>query len=308
MWKRAVPALAGIFIPNLLGLLAVRGTAAFLTKEPNAALILISSEFIIIPMLMGFASAFCWRTLDAGVPAYLGGAALNTLVALGISYLAMSEGIICLLIVSPLIFTFVITGTLIGRHAFKPSNRLMLSLVPLLLGVLVVDARTPHYHAAVVTDTLLVHASPREVWPYVVQVPLVPPSRFWLFQLGMPRPVQTVARAAAVGSLRKCIFEGNLVVDEKIVTLDAEKALAFDIVGQPAHPEIMGHLSLTRGQIRLRDNGDGTTTLIGSTWYQLHVYPAWYYQLWSDQLCREVHRSVMEHIKGLAEKRHGAAA
>jgi hypothetical protein len=53
--------------------------------------------------------------------------------------------------------------------------------------------------------------------------------------------------------------------------------------------------------MELRDNHDGTTTLIGTSWYRLKVYPALYYDLWARSMCRDVHLRVMKHIKELAE-------
>src|SRR5205823_12847157 len=127
---------------------------------------------------------------------------------------------------------------------------------------------------------------------------------YWLFRLGMPQPVRTTVAAPAVGARRDCLFDEGLTLVERITTLEPGRNLTFDIVAQPAHPEIMGHIELTRGQLLLQDNGDATTTLIGSTDYRLLAYPACYYDLWAESICRAVHRSVMGHIKRLAEARH----
>lgn len=303
MWKRFLSILPGFLLPNLLAPIAVWCTSALVRREPDSAAILIFSQFLLIPLMMGFLSAFCWRHLETTVGQYVGWSAINTFLGIATSYFTMREGVICLLIVSPLLFCFGLAGTLIGRNAFMRSSRLSICFVPLLLVILVIDARTPHRHETSVTDTLLVQAPPKKVWKHVVEVSEVPPSQFWLFQLGMPRPVRTVAPQARVGSQRLCVFERNMVLEERIVALEPERELTFDIVKQPDHPELLGHVTLTRGQIKLQDNGDGTTTLIGTSWYRLHVFPAWYYQLWCDHLCREIHWSVMGQMKTLAERR-----
>jgi hypothetical protein len=52
----------------------------------------------------------------------------------------------------------------------------------------------------------------------------------------------------------------------------------------------------------LQDNHDGTTTLIGSSWYTLHVRPRWYFDLWTRDMSRAIHLRVMNHIRRLAER------
>jgi len=78
--------------------------------------------------------------------------------------------------------------------------------------------------------------------------------------------------------------------------------LVFDIVDQPRDPEIMNHLDLLRGEFKLKDNRDGTTTLTGNSWYRLYVFPSWYYDIWTQNIVRNVHTRVMEHIKELSEQ------
>ena len=65
----------------------------------------------------------------------------------------------------------------------------------------------------------------------------------------------------------------------------------------------MQHINILRGQFILKDNGDGTTTLTGNSWYRLYVFPVWYYDVWAQSITRNVHLRVMEHIKELSEAR-----
>lgn len=84
--------------------------------------------------------------------------------------------------------------------------------------------------------------------------------------------------------------------------LEPNRELTFDIVRQPQHPELFGHIDIQRGQFILHDNGDGTTTLEGSSWYRLYVQPSPYFRLWSDTIVRQVHVRVLDHIRELSEK------
>lgn len=119
--------------------------------------------------------------------------------------------------------------------------------------------------------------------------------------MGMPSPVQSTADGLHVGANRKCIFSNGYVFDEKIVTYQPNVNLTFDITSQPRDPEIMGHIDILRGQFILKDNGNQTTTLIGNSWYELHVFPVWYYDIWAKSVTRNVHLRVMDYIKELSE-------
>jgi hypothetical protein len=70
----------------------------------------------------------------------------------------------------------------------------------------------------------------------------------------------------------------------------------------PSDPELLGHLTAHRGQFELRDNGNGSTTLIGRTWYTLHVRPLVYFDWWTHDIFSAVHLRVMKHIQRLAER------
>jgi len=91
-------------------------------------------------------------------------------------------------------------------------------------------------------------------------------NNYWLFQAGMPSPMATTVTGYYKGAGRKCIFSNGYIFDEKIVTYEPNQDLIFDIVGQPQDPEIMGHIDIIRGQFLLKDNGNGTTTLVGNSW------------------------------------------
>ena len=111
----------------------------------------------------------------------------------------------------------------------------------------------------------------------------------------------TTSAGNFVGADRQCIFSGDAVFKEKVIEINPAQVLTFDIIESPPDPELIGHLTPKRGQFLLRDNGDGSTTLIGSTWYTLHVRPLWYFDWWTEQVFRAVHLRVMRHVQQLAE-------
>jgi hypothetical protein len=120
---------------------------------------------------------------------------------------------------------------------------------------------------------------------------------YWLCKIGLPAPVEVIAESPVVGAKRDCIFTGGLVFDEVITIAEKNQHLKFKIVSQPRDPEILGHADVLSGEMRLRPNPDGSTTIIGTSHYALHVFPAAYFDLWAKSIGHAVHERVFEHIK-----------
>ncbi|MCW5911440.1 MAG: hypothetical protein KIT62_10215 [Cyclobacteriaceae bacterium] len=299
----------GILVANIVSLLLVGGSKWLATwlegsHAGNSSGVFIFSSFIIVPLIMGAISAWYWHPLKLKTIQYIGWSAVSTLVACATSFVFLKEGVICLLIVSPLILCFIITGALLARMLYnRKNNTLNSSIAGLAFLVLIADTFSSHENIRLVSDTIIVNAPIEKVWPYVVEYkPITLKEDYWLFQIGMPRPVQSTVDGYEAGAGRKCIFSNGYVFDEKMIVYKPNDELTFDIISQPHDPEIMGHIDILRGQFLLKDNGDGTTTVIGNSWYKLYVFPGWYFNLWSESITRNVHLRVMEHIKILSEE------
>lgn len=265
--------------------------------------VLISSDFVLVPVVMGLVAAFFWKDLRLTKMERFLYTLANTGFGLISGGVFMGEGVICLLIVSPLLLGFVSLGELGGHWLFqRSSNRLNISLIPLAVGLMIGDVLSPHFYANAVTDAVVIHAPPSQVWKHLAAVPLIPEKpHYWLFQMGLPYPTNATVSGQGVGATRLCVFSRNCVFQEKIVAWEPNQRLTFDVTAQPHDPEILGHARVKRGQFILRDNHDGTTTLVGTSWYELYVFPAWYYDLWASSIARQVHLRVMYHIKDLSE-------
>lgn len=265
--------------------------------------ILTSADFVLVPVVMGLVAAFFWKDLRLTRMERFLYTLANTGFGLISGGVFMGEGVICLLIVSPLLLGFVSLGELGGHWLFqRSSNRLNFSLIPLAVALMVADVLSPHHYANAVSDTVVIHAPPAEVWKHLAAVPLIPEKPdYWLFQMGLPYPTHATVNGQGVGATRQCVFSRNCVFQEKIVAWEPGRRLTFDVTAQPRDPEILGHARVKRGQFVLRDNHNGTTTLVGTSWYELYVFPAWYYDLWASSIARQVHLRVMDHIKDLSE-------
>jgi uncharacterized protein YndB with AHSA1/START domain len=295
-----------IIIPNIIAfvMIGIIKLTEYVGGRLHDSSVFVFSIFVIVPVLIGLTSAYLVRDMQLRTIRYIGLSTINTMIAIALSAIFLREGVICILIVSPLILIFITTGALVGKFIFRrKNNTLNVSIIGALLLIFAADLLSDHEFTAKVSDTMIVNAPVEKVWPLVVEYePITIKENYWLFKAGMPSPVQSTVDGHEAGAGRKCIFSNGYVFDEKMVVYKPNEELTFDIITQPRDPEIMGHIDIQRGQFILIDNGDGTTTLVGNSWYKLYVFPVVYFDVWAESITRNVHLRVMEHIKTQAER------
>jgi hypothetical protein len=303
--NRLVTLLVGMAVANLVGGALCFGVVLLIEvcKSPNAGAIMYPS-FVLLPLIVGLIAAWFFRRLNRSLGITFLDALWVSLVGVGAAAIVLREGVVCLVIVFPALYVLILTGLLLGRIWFRWNyTRLQMSIFPLLVLLTVTDAFYSSTERAMVTDEILIHATPDKVWPHVLAFPNIPNRpEYWIFRLGLPYPTQTTNGGNFIGADRQCMFSDGIVIKERVAEFVSREKLTFDIVEQPTHPEAYGHITLHRGQFVLRDNGNGTTTLFGSSWYTLHVHPTWYFDIWTRDMTRAVHLRVMNHIRHLAEK------
>jgi hypothetical protein len=295
--------LVGIVAGDLAVLLIYAAGVVVLPRLESLAVLGIPS-FFLVPAVGGLGASYIWSRMNPTIGATVLNTLWMTLLAMAIAMLAFHEGAICILIVSPLLFISALAGSLVGRVMFKrPGTRLQITVLPLVFAAALTEPLTRVETLNVVTDQIKIQAPPRKVWPQLTAFPEIQSApSFWLFRLGLPYPTSTISAGDFVGADRECIFSGKAIFKECVAELVPFENLTFDIVESPRDPELLGHLTPRRGQFLLHDNGDGTTTLTGSTWYTLQVRPAWYFDMWTRHIFRAVHLRVMEDICRRAER------
>jgi hypothetical protein len=294
----------GLLVGNAVGGILLYAVTLFSGEFKQASGALVWPSFILIPFIVGLVASWFWRRLNRSVAISFLDALWTLLVSLAAAAIILREGVVCLVIVSPLVYVLQVTGILAGRVWFRPNySNLRLTIFPL-LALLTLGESV--YHAeqqAVITDRLLIHAPPAQVWSHVLAFPEIPDQPdYWIFRLGLPYPTQTTNGGNFVGADRQCMFSNGIVIKEHVAEFVPNEKLTFDIAEQPTDPEAYGHITLHRGQFVLHDNHDGTTTLTGSSWYTLHVRPRWYFDLWTRDMTRAVHLRVMNHVRRLSEQ------
>lgn len=301
---KALRLLIGMILGNLVGGLLCLIATLLAGHFQSYIAAVVYPNLLIIPFAIGLAASWCWRPLNLSI----GKCALHCLpcMILGLAgaWLIFREGTICLIIISPLLYPLLLAGALAGRVWFRADRtKLNLCVLPVLAVLIAAEPLARVEGQAVVTDEIVIHARPTKVWPHITSFPeITTRPRFWLFRLGLPRPMATTCAGDYVGADRRCIFSGGAVFRETVAEISPNEKLIFDIVESPPDPELIGHLTPHRGQFELRDNHDGTTTLIGRTWYSLHVRPQWYFNWWTRYVFGAVHLRVMEEAREQSEE------
>ena len=292
----------GMLVADLVTGLLYVGCFFLLKNLRNDVWFAIPSCFL-LPLFGGLLASYLWRQLNPNVGMIVLNTLFMTLLALLGATFFLHEGVICLVIVSPLYYAMILTGALVGRVWFKrDSTRLHVSILPLLAFLALGEPLVRSDEMNTVTDEIIIHAPAAKIWPQVTTFPDIPAApQFWLFRLGLPYPMATTSTGAYVNAERQCIFNRGAIFKETVAEWVPGEKLTFDIIESPPDPELVGHLTPQRGQFILRENGDGTTTLIGTTWYTLHVRPLWYFDWWTRHIFRAVHLRVMEDIRRRAE-------
>jgi hypothetical protein len=186
----------------------------------------------------------------------------------------------------------------------------MLFVLPSLMAAEWMNEPTPAMRA--VSTEVIIAAPPEKVWPHVIAFPPLAEPDDWLFQTGVAYPQRAEIHGSGVGAVRHCVFSTGTFV-EPIEVWDAPTLLRFRVTEQPEpmrewspyhiHPAHLDHyLCSHKGEFKLEALPDGRTRLIGTTWYTNRMWPAPYWNLWSDYIIHRIHRRVLTHIRTLAEK------
>lgn len=303
--------------------------SAFVSSVMTAVLIVFATVvlksygfgvFVLLPFANGWLAAILYtypapRTFEQCLCVGLASLGVTWLIVL----LFAIEGFFCLLMVAPLAAGLGIMGVAAGyafqwRHWVEHNTpALVLSLILVIPALMAAEASTvpgpPNYIAR---TEVIINAPAAIVWKYVVSFPPLPEPEEWLFRLGIAYPQHAEIVGQGVGAVRYCVFSTGPFV-EPITVWDEPNRLAFDVTQQPCpmtelspfhiHPPHLDNFLVSRrGEFLLEALPDGTTKLIGTTWYTNKMWPSSYWGMWSDHLISKIHRRVLDHVKRCAEQ------
>jgi hypothetical protein len=230
------------------------------------------------------------------------------------------EGLICILMMLPIAVPIAVLGALIGYfilrlgpHQADHLGKLVIvlfAILPTMVGAEHLTAPEPLLFTCV--TSLVIDASPEDVWRNVVSFSELDPPTDWFFRAGVAYPKGARINGKGPGAIRHCEFSTGAFV-EPIEVWDEPRLLRFSVTSNPAPmqewnplfdihpPHLDGFLVSKRGQFELTPLPGGKTLLTGTTLYQHGLWPASYWRLWSDPIIHAIHHRVLRHIKTLTE-------
>jgi hypothetical protein len=237
------------------------------------------------------------------------------------SALVLHEGVICLIMLSPIWLACGWGGAFALRAQRKRRlNRNTLHssfiIIPLLAGV--VEAQVPVPHEQVfLTRSIVVNASPAEIWPYAVSNRSISPQEGrWTIThdlIGLPRPRATVMNGSGVGAVRNAFWGDHITFDEVITDWAPGRKLGwkFNFSNSSMQDYTDKHIS-PDGEFLKIDTGDYTirpisadrTELTLNTRYIAMTHVNLYAKLWGELVLGDTQDNILTIIKNRAEAAH----
>ena len=306
-------AILSIFVVSLVGFLFVSLGTEVLGNYGY-------SLFVGIPFALGFVSALIYclpedRTQGSAMLV----STLSIAASGGVLLLVRVEGVLCLLMAAPLAIPLSILGGLVAHtivatiRAARSHHHTLAAVLVIMPGSLVLENQiAPPAPLLKVVTAVEINAPPSIVWKNVVTFSELPTPTEWVFRTGVAYPVRATIEGQGPGAIRRCEFSTGPFV-EPITVWDETHLLRFRVTENPAPlqewtpyreihpPHLDGYLVSRQGQFLLSELPGGRTRLEGTTWYQHHLWPVDYWQVWSDLIIHTIHGRVLRHIQALSE-------
>lgn len=272
--------------------------------------------FLLTPLVAATLSAFIYRLRQPDEYGWTFTVSyLSLMLPACLLLLTGLEGVICVAMAALPAAIFGFFGTVIGlsaadRFELKSSQLAMVVFVLPLMGGAESATVTPPLNEVV--TAIEINAPTEAVWPHVIGYSSLPEPTEWLFRTGIGYPQKVWMEGAGVGATRYCDFSTG-TYSEPITRWEPPYRLTFDVTNTPPAMKELSlyddvhapHLSQTprnrRGEFRLTRLAENRTRLEGSTWYDIEMYPQFYWRLWADATVHAVHQRVFNHIKEQAE-------
>lgn len=274
-----------------------------------------AATFVTSPIVAGVLSAIAlnYQETLSFKHTYLAG-----LASVGACYLFLLlfafEGIICLLMASPIALVAQLIGSLITFIIIKRIRKPGLYSLALLLVLpihSVIEPHTSHTEQVLQTQTEdMIKAPVEDVWHQLLALNQFEPPSSVLMKAGIsyPERIEWIQEDQNKLPYISCTYSNGaarLCID----SLVTEQLLQFSITETPATmkemsfydevhaPHLHGNFNLVYGRIILSPLPDGHTRITTISAYTHRIKPASYWKLWSDFAFDQVHHIVINHLK-----------
>jgi uncharacterized membrane protein YhaH (DUF805 family) len=273
--------------------------------------------FVVSPFVIGAVAAyFANRKQDVGQPATTRIALGATLLG-GVSLVATAlEGVLCIVMASPLAIPVALVGGLLGRSIARAGRRPVrdtLSGFALLPIVFATEYAFPPMTTFETYQTIGVNAPPETVWNAIVKMDTINEPLALPFHLGVAYPLRGEVLGEGVGAKRRGEFSTGIAIERVTEWIRCQR-LAFVVANDvPAmqeispYPEVhaphaVGYFRTTLTSFDLARRPDGGTEIIERTFHQLKLDPAYYWLPMARWIVRENNARVLAHVQHQAEQ------
>jgi hypothetical protein len=295
-----------------------------LQKPHPIGLLLISVSYLVItPLVTGFASASTYLQLER--PELVRNSRCYTIPAMTLLIQALIllaikwEGIICVVMIAPIVLIMSLIGAAIAlglakRRRIRPRATLPVLVLPLLFVVFEAQIPSP-FEVRTVNTEILIHAPVQTVWANIASVPRIAPAELpgsWVQKIGFPLPIEATLSHPGVGGIRQATFTGNLTFTETVNQWELNKDLRFSIRANTEsippttldeHLVIGGQFfDVLDGEYSLEPRPDGVMLhLTSRERLSTHVNP--YAGIWTDAVMRAIQKQILVVIRNRCEAR-----
>lgn len=322
--RRAPPPLEATDVPQSLPKLKIATQGLLVAAALSVSAVFISAVvlrtygyalFLASPFVIGLTTGYLGnRRGDAGPSQtwtlVLGGLTLGALALVGLAI----EGIICLVLASPLILLMGFIGGEAGRATarLRYAGRSTLTSFAVLPILMAGEVLLPPQASFESVERVEVTASPAAVWDSVVHMGPIPDAPAVPFRWGLAYPMRGEILGTGVGAIRRGVFSTGIAY-ERVTEWVPDRKLSFIVLSDPptmhelspyAHvnaPHTEGYFRTLDARFTITPLGNGKTRLTLATQHELNLEPALYWMPIAQWATHANKVRVLAHFRQQAE-------
>jgi len=253
--------------------------------------------FLVLPAACGFVTVF---TVPFGKAV---GISISIAMVLCLAGLVVTgiEGIFCVVMAMPIMWVSAALGAAVGS-VVKPHRKrnTSMAVIPLLAGATVFgagqleDRFNTGVRTEVVHSTMVIDASPDEVWNELAEFNEVTGPKPLLLRMGLPVPESCTMTGTGVGAQRTCHFSSGFI-RERVTRWDPPHHLNFTV----EEVRLPGRhwLSFTGASYTLEETDTGQTKVMRTTTLTSTLKPAFYWRFFERLGTDTEHRYILRSLQ-----------
>ncbi|MDH3283424.1 MAG: hypothetical protein OEQ13_01680 [Acidobacteriota bacterium] len=253
------------------------------------------SAFIALPLAMGLVSSLVLGSLRGSL---LAGTLAVVVACAGLLFVGI-EGLVCVVLASPLIFLSSAVGALAGAlltATVRKKSFLVISLgIVAFAGTSTNELRFGSFGPAyTVIDSVEIEAPIEETWSSVASVSSVRGPKPFLLRLGLPVPLRCELQDEGTGAKRVCHFDRGRI-EELVSVWEPPRRLEAVVV----ETDLPGRewLAFHKAEYVLSPISPHRTRIVRTTWQSSRLRPRWYWKPLETLGTSQEHEYVLTALK-----------